>query len=147
MISFSIEKITDVEEEGAEILSAHMEEVEHSKGGVPNIGIYKAMERTGHLKLIVARNSEDEIIGYAACFLSNDYQYIGRKLCTVDAIYIKPKYRGGATSIKLFRNIQGLCESMGIDESRIGMPIGNLQKRFMNALGYEEMQVMYMRKI
>ena len=147
MISFSIEKIKDVEEEGAEILSAHMEEVEHTRGGVPNIGIYKAMERTGHLKLLVARNKEDEIIGYAVCLLSNDYQYIGRTLCTVDAVYIKPKYRGGATSIKLFRNIQGLCESMGVDITRISMPVGNLQSRFLHALGYKDMQVISEREV
>ena len=103
MVKFTVENWNTIIKEGAQLLDKHYKEVSHFLDIPlnPNHEKYLHIEANGNLKVFIARDENENLLGYAVFFLNHNLHYMGSFQAVQDIIFIDPEKRGfGRTFIK-----------------------------------------------
>jgi len=129
------------------IIEAHKDEV--ASFDLPlcvNWQAYDKLQEAGHLKLFVARD-EGIIVGYCSCFIHSNMHYSTSLQCFVDAVYLDPEYRGKMLGIKLFRHVEDIMTSSGIDIIQYHVKVQHDFSPVLSRLGYAFVEKIMAKRI
>ena len=105
MITYQVEKFSEVKPEMEDLIKMHYDEVALHKEYIPldpDWDRYSLMEKNGALFIATARNDGD-LKGYSWFFISNHIHYKSTKVAANDVLFLHPDYRKGTTGVKLIK--------------------------------------------
>ena len=117
MITFAIERFSDVYGELKPLLEEHYAEIStHKDHGVPldpQVSTYEAREADGSLLMAIGRES-GEITSYFICFIAPALHYASCLTCSPDIFYVEPTARGMAIGSDMFDFVEAELRRRGV---------------------------------
>jgi len=149
MVQYREESYLDVIDEIKPLLAKHWQEIALNQDTIklnPDYDQYERLFRVGTLKMITAR-IDDKLIGYCICMIRPHIHYRDSLTATNDIFYIDPDYRQGTTGIKLFKYMETLLKSYGVQRimmmTKTHKDVGKIFER----LGYCQAEIVYTKVI
>lgn len=116
VISFAVEGVKAIREEGLALLDRHYEEIAQFKEVQkldPDWNAYERAEEAGRLWVMTAR-CEGVMIGYIVMFLMRDMHYKSMLRATEDIHFILPEYRKGLLGYRLLLRMKQAMQEKGV---------------------------------
>lgn len=148
MIKYSQEKIIDVYDDILPILRDHFSEVGHYQDIrlEPNISEYYSLEKSGNLKLYIARDDFDkELIGYAIFIIRPHLHYKSCLTAGQDIIYIKKERRGFGEEFINWCDMQ--LKKLGVQVVYHHVKVRHDFSPALKRLGYEGIEKIWGRRL
>lgn len=145
MITFCVERMSEMVDELKAHLNAHWEELALNKDKVPldpQWDIYFAREDRGEVLLIAARH-EGALIGYFIGFVAPGLHYRTCLTLTMDIFWIHPAHRGSGCGFKLFKFVEQEARNRGIQRMFVGSKMHKDVGWLFEKLGYAEVERYY----
>jgi ribosomal protein S18 acetylase RimI-like enzyme len=105
-------------EEALPLIEDHWEEVPFGPwkdlGIEVNTAFYLSAEEEGYLRVIVARNDDDKMIGYVVLSCSEMNHHQGVWQASTDVVYVDPEYRGQKVAQQMLVACSEQCKEKGI---------------------------------
>ena len=141
MITFQIEKFSDVYVEALPLLEAHYEEIatyKEVKALNPDVWRYLEIEEKGILRIMTARD-DGVMVGYFVSMIMPSLHYKDCSTAINDILYVHPEYRGGTLAYRLFKKaLQDLKENTGANLVMIHMKIKHPFRELLTKLGFAQ---------
>lgn len=110
MITFSIERFSDVYADMYPLLKRHYDEISthkhHDVPLEPMVEIYRERESDGSLMMVIGRES-GAIVAYAVAFVAPGLHYRSCLTCSPDIFFVEPTKRGMAIGSEMFDFMEG----------------------------------------
>lgn len=143
MITFSIERFSDVYGEMKPLLEEHYVEIStHVAHGVPlkpRTQVYEDRQADGSLMIVVGREAGD-IVSYFFCFIASALHYETCLTCSPDIFYVKPDRRKGRLGIRMFRFVEDELRRRGVVRWAVGSKIDHDASALFKYLGFEPVE-------
>lgn len=112
----------------------------------PDYPRYCLLEDAGHLILLTARADDGELIAYATYFLNKHIHYPSTLWAIQDAMFVAPKYRG-ITAVKFIHWMDHFLAGLGLHHVVRQVTKNNDYSRTLGRMGYETLELNYMRRL
>lgn len=166
MIQFARESLTDdLWAEALPLLEAHWKEVAHYQD-IPlavDRAVYDASDAAGAVRVFTARDITREthdiidgrhvygfgvnrLVGYALFFVRPHPHYAGSLQAAQDVIYLDPTCRGG-NGLRFMQFCETMLAKEGVQVVSQHLKIAHEHDRTMRALGYEAMDVIWVKRL
>lgn len=119
MLTFHVERLSDVRAEAEPLLKRHWEEIALNKDKVPldpDWPVYAELEKAGFLLITTARNERGELNGYVADVLHGALHYRSQRVAENDIFWLAPERRGGLEGFRLLRAADANAVSSGANK-------------------------------
>lgn len=148
MITFSIERFSDVYREMYPLLEAHYEELSQHKEKFielqPQASIYIERERAGSLIMVIARD-RGVIIGYFVSFIAPALHYASCLTCSPDIFYVIPERRRDRTASSMFEFVESELRRRGVRAWMVGSKFAHDVTKLFEQLGFSPFEVTYVK--
>lgn len=114
-ITYQVETVKAVQDEGLALLDLHYDEIAQFKGVQkldPDWDFYYRIEAQGKLWVLTAR-AGGQMIGYTVMMLSSDPHYRKLMRATEDIHFILPEYRKGLTGYRMLAKTKQAMKEKG----------------------------------
>jgi len=105
---------------------------------------YFALEEVGRLKFFTARK-DGLLIGYFVVIITSPLTTKGELVGSYDAVYVHKDYRKSTVARRLFKFVEDCMKEDGIYRLIASSSSKNPIGRFLNRLGYKEVETKYER--
>jgi GNAT superfamily N-acetyltransferase len=126
MLTFAIERFSDVYAELKPLLEKHYHEIStHVYHGVPlepQEHVYRAKEADGSLVMVIGRES-GKISAYFVCFVAPGLHYASCLTCSPDIFYVEPTRRGLEIGSEMFDFAEKHLKSRGVKRWAVGYKV------------------------
>ncbi len=116
MLTYKIEKFSDVAVDMIPLWKAHWEEIAADQNKIPlapDIKKYLELQDRDNLLTVVVR-SDEKIVGYCIMFVTTHMHYKTTVFATNDVIYLSPPYRKGVAGIRLIKKTEEFLKERGV---------------------------------
>jgi GNAT superfamily N-acetyltransferase len=146
MITFAVEKFSDVYGELLPLLHEHYGEISlHKEHGValePQVHAYKAREADGSLLMVIGREA-GEIAAYFICFISPGLHYQSCLTCSPDIFFVRPDKRTGMAGARLFKFVEKELKRRGVKLWFVGSKNAHDATALFRFLKFEPVETTY----
>lgn len=146
MITFAIEKFSDVYAEMFPLLEKHYDEISvHKERGfplAPQVEVYKQREREGSLLMIIGRE-RGQIAAYLVAFVTPGLHYKTCLSCAVDIFFVTPDARGAMNGVKMLQFTKQVVEKRGVKRWTIGEKVAHPAARLFKRIGFQPVEVIH----
>lgn len=146
MITFAIERFSDVYGELFPLLEKHYVEIStHKDHGVPLdpiVAAYRAREADGSLLMVIGRQA-GEIIAYFVCFIAPGLHYASCLTCSPDIFFVRPDLRVGRTGIRMFRFVEDELRRRGVKRWAVGSKVEHDASALFRYLDFQPVETTY----
>ena len=149
MIEFREEGYDDVINEILPLLEGHWQEIALNQDTIklnPDYEQYKVLFKAGAMRMVTARE-DGKLVGYCICLIRPHIHYKDSITATNDIFYIHPDYRKGMTGVKLFKAVEAIMKSHGVQRimmmTKRHKDVGAIFER----LGYTEAERVFTKVI
>jgi len=150
MITYQIERYSDVVPELATLYPEHYEEVESPVAGGEKLDLdwdqYKNLDNAGMIQLVTCR-SDGELIGYILYIIS---RHLHVKTCLTayeDIYFLRKQYRKGRTGIKLFQFAEQHLKSLHVNKILCSTKVHQDNSKLFEYLGYRFVEKLFSKYI
>ena len=145
MIKYQQEFLSYAEQEVTPLAELEWEESGHpTETLVIDWDSYFALEEVGRLKFFTARKDE-LLIGYFVVIITSPLTTKGELVGSYDAVYVHKDYRKSTVARRLFKFVEACMKEDGIYRLIASSSSKNPIGRFLNRLGYKEIETKYER--
>lgn len=145
MITFQIERVSDIIDELIPLNKSHWEEIAINQDKIElsvDYDKYIALDKAGILSVVTARDG-DNLIGYCIDLVSNHLHYSNTVFAINDVVYILPIYRKASVGMRMIKFTEKVLIDIGAKvwyvHSKEHTPISSLLKR----LGFNKIEENY----
>lgn len=146
MITFALEKFSEVKDEIEPLLHAHYVEIStHVQHGVelsPRWDNYYAREADGSLVVFVGREA-GQIIAYVVCFVAPGLHYGTCLTALPDVFYVRPDRRRGRVGVRMFQELEKVLVARGVKRWAVGFKTDHDASALFHYLGFRPVEVTY----
>lgn len=146
MITFAIERFSDVYGELLPLLHEHYAEIStHAMQGVPlepMISVYRAREMDGSLMMVIGREA-GEIVAYFVCFVAPGLHYSTCLTCSPDIFFVRPDLRTGRTGIRMFKFVEAELRRRGVRRWAVGSKVEHDASALFRYLDFKPVETTY----
>ena len=150
MITYQVEKFTDVIPEFKNIIEQHCDEISLYNKEIapldPDWELYKNMDKANLLFTYTVRN-ESRLIGYYVSVVIKHLHYKQTLVSDCDVFYLLPEYRKGLIGYRLILWAEKELEKIGVKiiilSAKFNKPLESLAKR----LGHKPLDLKYFREV
>ena len=150
MITYQVEKYSDVVPELAILYPEHYEEVEapvaHNEVLDLNWDQYTNLDNAGMIQLVTCR-SDGELIGYILYIVS---RHLHVKTCLTayeDIYFLRKQHRKGRTGIKLFQYAEQYLKSLHVNKILCSTKVHQDNSKLFEYLGYRFVEKLFSKYI
>lgn len=150
MVTYQLENITDLLiSELTPILDIHRKELQtYSDMNLnPDWDMYRSVERRNNLVLLVARDEDDMIVGYAAFLLNLNPHYKDFLYAIEDVFYVVQDNRGSRIAVNMIKKSEKILKAKGVDTIVHHAKFTNTFAPFLEKLGYKQTEVMLAKRL
>jgi GNAT superfamily N-acetyltransferase len=126
MITFAVERFSDVYEELKPLLEKHYAEIStHKDHGVPlqpQVNVYRAREVDGSLMMVIGREA-GLIVSYFICFVAPGLHYETCLTSLPDIFYVEPTQRGMDIGSEMFDFTEAELKRRGVMRWAVGYKV------------------------
>lgn len=145
MIKYQQEFLSYAEQEVTPLAELEWEESGHpTESLVIDWDSYFALEEAGRLKFFTARK-EGLLIGYFVVIVSSPFTAKGELVGSYEAVYVSKDHRKSTVARRLFKFVEDCMKEDGIYRVIASSSSKNPIGRFLNRLGYQEIETKYER--
>jgi hypothetical protein len=146
MLTFAIERFSDVYGELLPLLHEHYAEIStHKDRGIPlepMVDVYRAREADGSLMMVIGREA-GQIAAYFVCFIAPGLHYQACLTCSPDIFYDDPGRRNGIAGIRMFRFVEKELQRRGVKRWAVGSKVAHDASALFRFLGFEPVETTY----
>jgi hypothetical protein len=146
MITFAVEKFSDVYGELLPLLHEHYGEISlHKERGVPlnpKEDVYKAREADGSLMMVIGREA-GEIVAYFVCFIATGLHYKSCLTCSPDIFFVREDKRTGMAGVRLFKFVEKELKRRGVKLWFVGSKNAHDATALFRFLKFEPVETTY----
>jgi GNAT superfamily N-acetyltransferase len=146
MITYAVEKFSDVYGEMLPLLHEHYGEISlHKAHDVPldpQLAAYHARERDGSLMTVVGRE-DGEIVAYFLCFIAPGLHYQSCLTCSPDIFFVRPDKRTGMVGVRLFKFVEKELKRRGVKLWFVGSKNAHDATALFRFLKFEPVETTY----
>jgi len=145
MITYSVEKLSDIFDELKPLLQCHYEEIARHKDVIklnPDYDKYKVMDNAGYLHTVTARDG-GKLIGYFVSFVMPHLHYKDCIMSVNDVLFIEKNYRKGFVAMRMFKFAERTLKERGVLKIHINMKIAHDFGILLERIGYVEIERIY----
>ncbi|WP_433705794.1 hypothetical protein [Paraburkholderia sacchari] len=146
MLTFAIERFSDVYAELMPLLEQHYGEIStHAEHGVPlspMVEVYRAREADGSLVMVIGREA-GQIVAYFVCFIAPGLHYRSCLTCSPDIFFVRPDLRTGRTGIRMFRFVEDELRRRGVKRWAVGSKLKHDASALFRYLDFEPVETTY----
>lgn len=149
MITFTEESIVEMYPEMEEMFKAHYREACFYEDMEinPRLDVYSVIEEYNGYFLLVAR-IEEEIVGYVSYAVHPLLQFEDEIIANMELIYVVPHLRSSGIASQLLEEAERiLTDEREVTVMSINMKTNTPIRGFAEAMGYEEMEVMFTKRV
>ena len=150
MITYQIERYSDVVPELATLYPEHYEELEGATSGGYDLDLdwnqYKNLDNAGMIQLVTCR-SDGELIGYILYIVS---RHLHVKTCLTayeDIYFLRKQHRKGRTGIKLFQYAEQYLKSLHVNKILCSTKVHQDNSKLFEYLGYRFVEKLFSKYI
>jgi len=150
MITYQVEKYSDVVPELAILYPEHYEEVEAPVANNEALDLdwdqYKNLDNAGMIQLVTCR-SDGELIGYILYIIS---RHLHVKTCLTayeDIYFLRKQHRKGRTGIKLFQFAEQSLKSLHVNKILCSTKVHQDNSKLFEYLGYRFVEKLFSKYI
>lgn len=131
----------------ADLLSAYGKESALSELGKssPCMDTYRQMAASGVLHAIGA--FAPELIGLATVLVFGLPHYGGKKIASMESIFVLPEFRRGGTGLKLLRAAEDCAKGNGAAALMVSAPIGSRLEKVMSHSNYRATNCVFTKRL
>jgi GNAT superfamily N-acetyltransferase len=126
-------------EEIKPLIQMHYDEIALHKEHVlldPDWDRYAAIDSTGNLLIVTARNEKMQLVGYAVFFITPHIHYKSTMIASNDILYLHPAYRKGRVGIRLLKDSETACRYRGVNKILWHVKFAKDFRNILYRLGY-----------
>jgi GNAT superfamily N-acetyltransferase len=146
MVTFSIERFSDVYGELKPLLEQHYAEIStHKDHGVPLEPIedaYRARQNDGSLLMVIGREA-GAIVAYFVCFIAPGLHYRSCLTCSPDIFYVEQTKRGRHVAVQMFAFVKAELQRRGVKRWAVGCKVEHDASALFEYLGFEPVEKTY----
>lgn len=146
MITFAIERFSDVYAELLPLLERHYGEIStHKDHGVPLepiVDVYRAREADGSLLMAIGREA-GEIVAYTVAFVAPGLHYRSCLTCSPDIFFVKPEKRTGMAGVRMLRFVEKELRRRGVKRWAMGSKVQHDASALFRFLDFEPVETTY----
>lgn len=123
-----------------------------SESRIPEFGdvcasfdVYRAMEASGALHILGV--FAPDLVGFASLLIYGLPHYAGRRICTMESLFVMPSARSGGAGIKLLRAAEGLASDLGAAALMVSAPVESRLAGILPRTGYRETNRVFLRAL
>lgn len=150
MITFHIERFSDVYDEMYPLLVEHYDEIsQHKEQGIPlepQANVYQARDDAGQLLMVIARDA-GRIIGYFVAIIAPALHYQSCLTCSPDIFYVKQEYRRDGTAAAMFQFVERELKRRGVRAWMVGSKVAHDVTKLFEHLNFKPFEVTYVKWI
>lgn len=147
MVKYQQEFLSHAEAEVTPLAELEWEESGHpTEPLVIDWETYFKLEEVGMLKFFTAR-SDDKLIGYFVVIVSSPLTTKGELVASYEAVYVDKGYRKSLVGRRLFKFVEDCIREDGICRVVASSSVKNPIGKFLNRLGYSEIETKYEKVI
>ena len=142
MMTFNVENFTDIAHELPPLFQKHFDEIALDKERIPlapNWEYYLAVDKSGHLFVLTARDGE-RLVGYFFAIVGLGTHNVRSVMAKTDMYFLLPEYRKGMAGFKF---IKTAMERLTFDKMVIQTKISNDYGRIFERLGFTSVETVY----
>lgn len=118
MITYQVEKISDIKDEMTPLLDNHYDELTLHKE-VVKLSVdwerYLKMDEAGALFNLTVRDS-GKLVGYSVFYVQQHMHYTGLKMAKNDVLFLAKEYRKGPIGIKIIKRCEKELAEIGVQK-------------------------------
>lgn len=146
MITFAVEKFSDVYGELLPLLHDHYGEIStHKDHGValdPVVEVYRAREADGSLTMVIGRE-RGEIVAYFVCFIAPGLHYRSCLTCSPDIFFVREEKRNGLAGVRMFRFVERELKRRGVKRWAVGSKVQHDASALFKFLDFTPVETTY----
>lgn len=146
MLTFAIERFSDVYGELLPLLHEHYGEIStHKDHGVPldpMVEVYKAREADGSLVMVIGREA-GEIVAYFVCFVAPGLHYRTCLTCSPDIFFVRPDRRNGRVGLRMFKFLEAELRRRGVKRWAVGSKVEHDASALFRFMDFEPVETTY----
>jgi GNAT superfamily N-acetyltransferase len=146
MLTFAIERFSDVYGELKPLLVEHYAEIStHKDHGVPLEPIedaYRAREVDGSLLMVIGREA-GKIVAYFVCFIAPGLHYRSCLTCSPDIFYVERTKRGKQIAVQMFSFVKAELKRRGVKRWAVGCKVEHDASVLFEYLGFKPVEKTY----
>lgn len=149
MVTYQVESIENVWEEAQELLVSHYEEIAWRKDKIelnPDFDKYMLLNEGGYIHCVTMRD-DGRLVGYCVTIADANLHYKTTMFAKNDIIYIEPEYREKKYGLGLMQYMEAEMRKHGVAVIAMHMKIYAPFKGLLEALGYEPVEIEYLKYI
>lgn len=149
MLTFQVERLSDVRAEAEPLLLRHWDEIALNKDKVPldpDWAMYERLESMGMVSLTTARD-DGRLVGYYCNLIAGDPHYRSLKTAECDVYWVANEYRGAGVGARLIRASEANGIAMGANKFRTRVKLDHDHGRLFEALGYKPIERVYSKLV
>jgi len=148
-VRFSLESVTSCNVPKA-MFTAHYEELAPLKAALkldPDWDQYRKWQAAGELVLVIARNQDNEVVGYAAMVIRPHPHYRGVKIAVDDLHYLAPAYRSLGVGKEMIKFAEAAAFNMGARVMTMRCKAGHNHGHIFESMGYSLCDLVYLKDL
>lgn len=146
MITFNVERFSDVYGEMLPLLHEHYGEIStHKDHGVPlepQVEAYRAREADGTLLMVIGR-SEGKIVSYFVAFVAPALHYRSCLTCSPDIFFVEQSRRGAMIGVQMFRFVEQELRRRGVKRWAVGSKVAHDASALFRHLDFEPVETTF----
>jgi len=146
MITFMVERFSDVYEELLPLLHAHYGEIsthkDHDVPLEPMIEVYRAREADGSLMMVIGRE-EGAIVAYLVAFIAPGLHYRSCLTCSPDIFFVREDKRTGMAGVRMMRFVEKELRRRGVKRWAMGSKVQHDASALFRYLDFKPVETMY----
>lgn len=146
MITFALERFSDVYGDLLPLLEGHYAEIStHKDYGIPlqpQVQVYRARELDGSLMMTIGREA-GRIVAYFVCFIGPALHYSSCLTCLPDIFYVTPERRKGRTGLRMFRFVEAELRRRGVRRWAAGCKTQHDASALFRYLDFQPVETIY----
>lgn len=147
MVKYQQEFLSHAEEEVTPLAVMEWEESGHpTEPLVIDWETYFKLEEAGLLKFFTSR-SDGKLIGYFVVIISSPLTTKGELVASYEAVYVHRDYRKSMVASRLFKFVEACIKEDGIHRVVASSSVKNPIGKFLNRMGYNEIETKYEKVI
>lgn len=130
-----------------ELLEAYSDESRIPELGqvCPSFEAYRQMEAAGALHLVGV--FAPDLVGLASLLVYGLPHYAGRRICTMESLFVVPAFRAGGTGLKLLRATEARALELGAIALMVSAPVGGRLAKVLPRSGYRQTNEVFLRAL
>lgn len=146
MITFNVERFSDVYGEMLPLLHEHYGEIStHKDHGVPldpQVEAYRAREADGSLLMVIGR-SDGAIVAYFVAFIAPALHYRSCLTCSPDIFFVEQSRRGAMIGAQMFRFVEHELRRRGVKRWSVGSKVAHDASALFRHLDFEPVETTF----